>query len=69
MTHGASRYLKAEVLNLSIVIVFKAFHWLKNNELFSSQRCSPLCVAAASPAKSDFMLLCDDLFNYCRADL
>ena len=28
-----------------------------------------LIVSAASPAKSDFTLLWDDLFNYCRADL
>ena len=48
---------------------FKAFHWLRNNESFSRQRGSPLCFAAASPAKSDFMLLRDNLFNYCRADL
>ena len=28
-----------------------------------------LIVSAASPAKSDFTLLWDDLFNYCRTDL
>ena len=37
--------------------------------LFSRQRGSPLCVFAASAAKSEFMLLWVDLFNYCRADL
>ena len=40
----------------------------KQWELFSQEHCFPLCVAAASPAKSYFMLLWD-LLNYCQADL
>ena len=70
LKHGASLYLKFEGLNLSIIIIFKVFHWLKNDEsLFSRQCGSPLRVVAGSPAKSDFVLLREDLLNYCRADL
>ena len=32
LKHGASLYLKFEGLNLSVVIIFKTFHWLKNFE-------------------------------------
>ena len=38
--HGASLYLKFEGLNLSVVIIFKTFHWLKNFE-----SCSVVSVA------------------------
>ena len=38
--HGASLYLKFEGLNLSVVIIFKTFHWLKNSE-----SCSVVSVA------------------------
>ena len=38
--HGASLYLKFEDLNLSVVIIFKTFHWLKNFE-----SCSVVSVA------------------------
>ena len=38
--HGASLYLKFEVLKLSVVIIFKTFHWLKNFE-----SCSVVSVA------------------------
>ena len=37
--HGASQYLKFEGVNLSIVIIFKTFHWLKN------ESCSVVSVA------------------------
>ena len=58
LKHGAILYLKFEGLKLSVVIIFKTFHWLRNDEsLFSRQRGSPLCVVAASPAKSDFSRL------------
>ena len=30
--HGSSLYLRFDGLNLSIVIIFKTFHWLKNFE-------------------------------------
>ena len=43
------------------LIIFKAFHWLKNDEVVSNV--ISLAVAAASPAKSDFMLLCDNPFQ------
>ena len=33
--HGASLYLKFEGFNLSVVIIFKTFHWLKNFESYS----------------------------------
>ena len=33
--HELSLYLKFEVLNLSIVIIFKVVHWLKNDESYS----------------------------------
>ena len=52
LKHGASLYLKFEGLNLSIVTIFKTFHWLKNDDICSS---SAWLVVAASPAKSDFM--------------
>ena len=42
--HGARLYLKFEGLNLSIVIIFKTFHWLKNNESYSVASV-PLCVS------------------------
>ena len=68
LKHGASLYLKFEGLNLSVVIIFKTFHWLKNFE-----SCSVVSVARRQPVllhqRSDFMLLSDNLFNYCRADL
>ena len=38
--HGASLYLKFEGLNLSVVIISKTFHWLKNFE-----SCSVISVA------------------------
>ena len=38
--HGASLYLRFEGLDLSIVIIFKPFHWLKNFE-----SCSVISVA------------------------
>ena len=40
LKHGASLYLKFEGLNLSVVIIFKTFHWLKNFE-----SCSVISVA------------------------
>ena len=40
LKHGASLYLKFEGLNLSVVIIFKTFHWLKN-----FQSCSVVSVA------------------------
>ena len=40
LKHGASLYLKFEGLNLSVVISFKTFHWLKNFE-----SCSVVSVA------------------------
>ena len=40
LKHGASLYLKFEGLNLSVVIIFKTFHWLKNFE-----SCSVVSVA------------------------
>ena len=55
--HGASLHLKFEGLNLSIVIIFETFHFLKNDESYSVVSVALLCVVAASPAKSDFMLL------------
>ena len=54
LKHGGSLYLKFEGLNLSIIIIFKTFHWLKSDESCSS---SAWLVVAASLAKSDFMLL------------
>ena len=57
--HGASLYLKFEGLNLSIVIIFKTFHWLKHDESYSIVSMACHC---CSPAKRDFMLLRDDLF-------
>ena len=48
LKHGASLYLKFEVLNLSIVIIFKTFHWLKNDESYSVVSAAVLCLLPAS---------------------
>ena len=59
--HGASRYLKFEGLNLSVVIIFNTFHSLKHDESYSvvsvALQSVCRCSLAASPAKSGFMLL------------
>ena len=43
--HRASLYLKFEGLNLSIVIIFKTFHWLKNDESYSVVSVTLPCVS------------------------
>ena len=43
--HELSLYLKFEVLNLSIVIIFKVVHWLKNDESYSFVSVALLCVS------------------------
>ena len=36
LKHGASLYLKFEGLNLSVVIIFKTFHWMKTLKVVQS---------------------------------
>ena len=45
LKHGASLYLKFEDLNLSVVIFFNTFHWLKNFESCSVVSMALLCVS------------------------
>ena len=45
LKHGANLYLKFEGLNLSVVIIFKTFHWLKNDESYSVFSVALLCVS------------------------
>ena len=45
LKHGAILYLKAEGYSLSIVFIFKAFHWLEDNENCSVVSVVLLCVS------------------------
>ena len=53
---------RLRISTLSIINIFKTFHWLKTMRVISCERSSPLCGAAASPLKSDFMSLWSNLF-------
>ena len=60
LKHGASLYLKFEGLNLSVVIIFKTFHWLKNFKSFQSS--AWLVVSTASRAKTVILCCCETTF-------
>ena len=64
LKHGASLYLKFEGLNLSVVIIFNTFHWLKHDESHSVVSVALLCVSLLLRQRK--VVLC---CNYCRADL
>ena len=51
LKHRASLYQKAEGLSQSIAIIFKAFHWLNNNE---SHRRAAHCAALTA---GDFVVV------------
>ena len=68
--YAVSLYLKAKGLSLSVINIFNAFYWLKNNESYSVVSLALLCLRhCCFASESDFMLLQDYLFNCCRADL
>ena len=68
--YAVSLYLKAKGLSLSVINIFNAFYWLKNNESYSVVSLALLCLShCCFASESDFMLLQDYLFNCCRADL
>ena len=67
LKHGACLYLKFEGLNLSIVIIFKTFHWLKNDESYSVVSVT-LCMSLLLRQRKVILCCCETTF-YCRAEL
>ena len=62
LKHGASLYLKFEGLNLSIVIIFKTFHWLKNDESYSVVSVALLCVLLLLRQRKTILCCCETTF-------
>ena len=62
LKHGASLYLKFEGLNLSIVIIFKTFHWLKNDESCSVVSMALLCVSLLLRQRKVILRCCETTF-------
>ena len=60
--HGVSLYLKFEGLNLSIVIIFKTLHWLKNNESCSVISVALLCVSLLLRQRKVILCCCETTF-------
>ena len=61
LKHGASLYLKFEGLNLSVVIIFNTFHWLKNFESCSVVSMALLCVLLL-PRQWKVICCCETIF-------
>ena len=60
--HGASLHLKFEGLNLSIVIIFKIFHWLKNDESYSVVSVALLRVSLLLRQRKVILCCCETTF-------
>ena len=57
--HGASLCLKFEGVNLSIVIIFKTFHWFKNDESYSVVSVALLCVSLLLRQRKVMLCCCE----------
>ena len=62
LKHGASLYLKFEGLNLSVVIIFNTFHWLKNFESCSVVSMALLCVSLLLRQRKVILCCCETTF-------
>ena len=62
LKHRASLYLKFEGLNLSVVIIFNTFHWLKNFESCSVVSIALLCVSLLLRQRKVILCCCETTF-------
>ena len=60
--HRVSLYLKFEGLNLSVVIIFNTFHWLKNFESCSVVSIALLCVTLLLRQRKVILCCCETTF-------
>ena len=69
LKHGRSLYLKFEGLNLSIDIIFKTFHWLKNDESYSVVSMALALCMSLLLRQRKVILCCCETTLYCRVEL